>query len=265
MKTVRKISALLCVAALLLCLCACGDKGEYKIIEKLGEKNYISAFRLDDALAQPVTAAISVLAANGELSRLSQQWLGEDLTTLKGSADALEKLEGDFGERTLIVGVESDHAPLSYYEGDELVGMSVDLANAVGSLLGWEIKLQPISADEVETQLSSGNIDCALGVGSGTVSSSKYTVGETYMSSTMVVAVSSDSKVGKLRDLKGEKIGSIQDPDVLAAISGNDKAVKYVDSVTVYLSPTRCVNALSQGWCSAVAMDSIMLEHYFAN
>lgn len=168
MRTAKRALALLLALTLALCLCACGEEASvYTIIGTVGEKRYGTIYRLDDRVAAPVNAAMSVLAASGELSLLSTQWLGQDSVTLKGSADAITALEEQPEPRMLIVGVEEDVIPLAYERDGEYVGMSVDIAKAIGRLLGWEIRIQPISSQDIAAQLSSGNIDCALGFGLG--------------------------------------------------------------------------------------------------
>lgn len=265
MKTAKKILALLLSLALALCLCACGEEGSvYTIIGAVGEKQYGTIFRLDDRIAEPVRAAMSVLAASGELSVLSTQWLGQDSICLSGSADAIAQLEEPPQPRVLIVGVEEDTVPLAYLRDGEYAGMSVEIAKAIGRVLGWEIRLQPISSQDIAAQLSSGNIDCALGFGLSSVSADAYTLGECYMTSDIVIMTKTDYDVHRIKDLDGEKIGSVKDAAVLSALENNEKIVKYVDSVTAYLSPTRCINALNNGWCAAVAMDRIMIKAYIS-
>ena len=263
METAKRILALLLTAALALGLCACGeDPSVYVIIDTVGEKNYGTIFRLGDRIAEPVCAAMSALAASGELSVYSTKWLGQDTITLRGSADAITALDEPPQPRMMIVGVEENMIPLSYLRDGEYTGMSVDIANAIGRLLGWEIRIQPINSNDLAAQLSSGNIDCALGFGMESVSPENYTFGDRYMASDIVLMVRTDSGVHKIKDLKGKKIGSVKDAAVIAALQGNEKIVKYVESVTAYLSPTRCMNALNNGWCAAVAMDRIMIKSY---
>lgn len=265
MKTAKKALALVLVLALGLCLCACGeDPSVYTIIGAVGEKRYGTIFRLDDRIAEPVNAAMSVLAASGELSVLSTQWLGQDSICLSGSADSINQLEEPPQPRTLIVGVEEDSIPLAYPRDGEYAGMSVDIAKAIGRVLGWEIRLQPISSQDIAAQLSSGNIDCALGFGLGSVSGDAYTLGECYMTSEIVIMTKTDRDVHRIKDLNGEKIGSVKDAAVLSALENDEKVVKYVESVTAYLSPQRCINALNNGWCAAVAMDRIMIKAYIS-
>lgn len=266
MGTAKRGLALLLTAALALCLCACGeDPSVYVIIDTVGEKNYGTIFRLDDRIAGPVSAAMSVLAASGELSIFSTQWLGQDMITLRGSADAITALEEPPQPRTMIVGVEENLMPLSYLRDGEYAGMSVDIARAIGRLLGWEIRIQPVSSPDLAAQLSSGNIDCALGFGLESVSADSYTFGECYMKSDIVLMTRTDSDVHRIKDLKGEKIGTVKDAAIISALQANDKVVKYVESVTAYLSPTRCMNALNNRWCAAVAMDRIMIKAYISS
>lgn len=263
MERAKRVLALLLTAVLVTALCGCGeDPSVYVIIDTVGEKNYGTVFRLDDRIAEPVRAAMRVLAASGELSVYSTQWLGQDIISLRGNADAVTSLEEPPEPRILIVGVEEDMMPLSYLRDGEYAGMSVDIARAIGRVLGWDIRIQPISSQDIAAQLSSGNIDCALGFGLESVNAEKYTLGDIYMKSDVVLMTRTDYGVHRIRDLKGDKVGTVRDAAIIAALQGNDKIVKYVESVTAYLSPGRCMNALNNGWCAAVAMDRIMIRSY---
>ncbi len=265
-KNFRICTAILLTAAICLCLCACGgDDGHiYDVIDTVGTKQYGTAFRLGDKAAAQVSAAMEVLSATGELSTISSGWLGEDLICLAGNADALSSLKDSSQSRTLIVGVETDLRPLSYPDEDgKYMGMSIDIAQAVGRLLGWEIKILPINADELSTQLSSGNIDCALGFGIEALSGDKYTLGPCYMQSDILIAVPAGSGIRSLRGLKGEKVGTVKDPSLIQALSADSKTANLADSATTYLSARRCISALENGWCAAVVMDRLMLQAYF--
>ena len=267
----RKIIAPLLALALLLGLTACGrqNSSAFRTLEVIGARRYSVICRLDDRIAPLIDEAMRNTAASGELSAISIRWLGRDAITLKGEAapeetpeDAEAEAEADeTPARTLLVGVEADFEPMAYTENGALRGMSIDIADALGRALGWEVAYQPISPAEVGTQLASGNIDCALGFDPATVSASKYTVGVTYLESDVVLAVRPDSDIRRIRDIKDQRIGAVDDPVVTRLVKNHDKLTKYASGATVYLSPRRCVNALDNGWCAAVAMDVLMLEH----
>lgn len=260
----KRILALILATLLLAGLCACGSKtaAPFRALETVGTKHYSAVCRGGDKLALTLMAAMETLAGNGTLSALSVRWLGSDRICMEGDAAALSRLEELPEPRTLIFGVEAGFLPLGYTENDEVCGLCADIAKAVGELLGWEIRLLGIDAEEVGAQLNSGNIDCALGFDSGLVSTSKFTVGDCFLESDIILAVRSESETKKLRDLDGTRIGTIDDPIILKAIRADEKITKHAAGATEYLSLDRCIEALDKGWCSAVVLDSLMLAYY---
>ena len=264
----KRITVLL-LLALALSFCACGatDTSPFRTIEVLGARQYSLICRKDDKLAPLLTAALEDLARDGTLSAASKRWLGRDEITLKPqsteSAGAEEDTEEELAPRRLIVGVERDFEPLAYWENGILQGMSVDIADGLGRALGWEVAYQPITANEVGTQLSSGNIDVALGFDPGTVNAGKYTLGPVYMESEIILAAPRESGVARWKDLQDERIGIVDDPTVTARLKASDQAARYAAGAVIYASPARCFFALENGWCAALAMDRIMLEQLF--
>lgn len=257
----KRILSFILAAVLLLACCACGQTsvGAYRELDTVGTKHYSVICRKDDRIAPAINAAMNYLAAGGTLSAISAQWLGRDVITLEGDPDLLSAVESEETERTLIVGVENDFAPMAFLRGGEYVGMSVDIGSYIGAVLGWPVVFQPISVSDVGAQLASGNIDCAVGFDPDLVSSSKYDVGASYMESDLVLAVRSDSEVKKIKDIRGQRIGITDDPAVEKALKSNEKVTKYAEGATVYLSAERCIDALENGWCAAVAMDRLRL------
>ena len=262
--TIKKWIALLLALAMLAALTACGQTeiASFRALEVIGEKQFCALCRNGDKLAPVIEAALATLAGNGMLGSISSRWLGSDRCCLEGNAAALQKLAELPEPRRLIIGVESDYNPIAFQENGVLRGMSVDLANAIGELLGWEIMILPITAEEASAHLVSGNIDCALGFDSGLLSASKFSVGTPYLKSDIVVAVRKESEISGLRDLNGSRVGVIHDPAVLNAVRSSERLTKHASGATEYLSIARCINALDNGWCAAIVMDSLMLAYY---
>lgn len=266
----RRFSALLLVLALLLALlagCGGGDPDSFRTLATIGTKHYCVITRTGDRTAPFVNAAMKALAASGTLGALSTQWLGENAITLSGDAGALGALEMDEAlvGRTLIVGVADELYPLAYTENGALRGLSCDIAAAVGGLLGWTVQLQPIAPDEVDAQLASGNIDAALGFDPTGLKAARCETGVEFMQSDIVVAVRQGSEVRSLKKLGGARVGTVNDPVVSDAIRGDAKVTKYASGATIYLSPGRCIAALDNGWCAAVAMDALTLRYALTN
>ena len=260
----KKIIASILLLALLASLCACGQEevSTFRALEVIGEKKFCAICRGGDKLAPLIEAALKTLAANGQLSSITARWLGKDRSCMEGDAGALRALEELPTPRKLIIGIETDYEPIAFTENGTLSGMSADLAKAIGELIGWEVMLLPIGAEDVAAQLASGNVDCALGFDRTVVSASKYSVGEPYLKSDIVLAVRTESEVRRVKDLDGSRVGVIHDPAVLAAVRSSEKLTKHASGATEYLSLERCMSALDNGWCAAVAMDSLMLSYY---
>ena len=263
--------AVVFLLSLLLALSGCGETATtpFRVIDTVGVRRYCLLYRLDDRIIPQVDAAMNALALRGTLSAVSLRWMGRDVITLKGTRGAAaeappaedpEPEPEETQRRRLIVGVERDFPPMAYEENGVLRGMSVEIAEALGEELGWEVALQPIGPEEVGTQLASGNIDCALGFDPASVREGRYSIGPGYMESDVVVAVRSASPLRRLRDIGGARIGTVNDPVIAAVLKNSEKVTRYASGATVYLSLQRCLNALDNGWCAAVAMDRLMLQ-----
>jgi len=268
----KKCIALLLALTMLAALAGCGqaEYASFRALETIGEKQFCAICRGGDKLAPVITAALETLAGNGMLSSVTARWLGADRSCLEGDPGALRALEATLDEplpetRRLIVGVERDYDPIGFTADGQLRGLCVDLAGALGELLGWEILIIPISSEEVQANLISGNVDCALGFDGTLVKADKFSVSAPFLKSDIIVAVRAESEVKRLRDLKDCRVGAVNDPAVLSAVRSSEKLTKYASGATVYLSIERCINALDMGWCAAIVMDSLMLSYYREN
>ncbi len=269
MDRLKKCIACLLLLAVLASLGGCGqtEYAAFRALEVIGEKQFCAVCRGGDKLADVVDAALRTLAGNGTLSSITARWLGSDRSCLEGDAGALQALKNTLDEplpetRRLIIGVEKDDYPIGFLENGEVRGMNADLANAMGELLGWDILVLPIHSDEISANLVSGNVDCALGFDGSLVSPDKFFVGAPYLKSDIIVAVRRESEIQRLRDLNDSRVGVINDPAVLKAVRSSEHLTKFASGATQYLTIDRCVNALDNGWCAAIAMDSLMLSFY---
>ena len=289
----RALAAAVLALALPASLAGCGSQeiSGFRVLDTVGARSYGLIYRLDDRLAPVVDAAMASLEEDGTLSAISlknrsaaaqedqtpaptaeagpegddegEAGLGEDAGAPAASPGYGIGLEPGAGltQRRLIFGVEQDFVPMAYEDNGVLRGMSVELGTALGEALGWEVAFQPIAPGEVETQLASGNIDCALGFDPASVREGRCTLGVSYMESDVVVAVRSGSELRRLRDIRGQRVGTIEDPVIVSLLRTSEKVNRYATGATVYLSLQRCLNALDYGWCAAVALDRLMLDY----
>lgn len=80
-----------------------------------------------------------------------------------GNKEKQEKSDLDYvkDKGTLIIGLDDTFAPMGFRDKkDKLVGLDIDLANAVAKELGVKVKFQPIDWEAKEAELKSKKIDC---------------------------------------------------------------------------------------------------------
>ena len=189
----KRFLCILLVLCLLLPLAGCGrSRFRYGIntVEVLVSQDYSLAFRNNDPLYFYVTAALSVLAAEGRVDQLATKWLGSPALNYAKQADALELLVPP-EPQDLIIGLDINSFPFSYLSNGEYWGLDVELAMAVCEKLGWTLKMQPIEKENVYIELSSGNIDVAWGgiaLDPKEADSGKYTQYGPYIHNDIVIA-----------------------------------------------------------------------------
>ena len=260
----RIVSLFLCLVFLLF-LCACGGGSRpvtFKVIAELNQEEFRVAFRKDDPLCDIVTAAMKELSAEGQLSRLSGQYLGADYTCMPALPEALRILEAEVAPgRKLRVGVQEGVAPLSSSRDDgTFYGLIPDLAELVAQKLGWTFEYMVINSDNVAAELGSGNIDCAWMAASFAESESTCSLSPGWLRNSHELVVRAGSGLNRKNSLKGKVLG-ITDATAMAALkeSGLDEKA---GAVWYYTDLISCFNALASGDCDALVIDSIVEGYY---
>ena len=174
-------------------LCACGGGGaKYNTVKSVGKQYYSIAFRNGDSTYHYVDKVLRQLSYEGVIDELADKWLGSrSEVSFPKSRNAMEDI-GYVENRTFIIGVDLDSYPMCFETSGGYDGFDVELADMMCKRLGWQLKVQPIRSDEAFVELNSGNIDCCWGGVMLDLSSTKYTVLNTYMSVDMVIASKHD-------------------------------------------------------------------------
>ena len=266
MKNLRRVTAfLLCAVLCFLLLSGCGSQQtiRYKMIAELNQEEFCVAFRKDDPLCEIFTAALQELAADGQLSRLSGQYLGTDYSCLDGVEGALSRVDTSVVDptRTLRIGVQDGIAPISSSRDDgSFGGLIPDLAKLVSEKLGLTFEYMVIDSDSVAAELGSGNIDCAWMAASFADSASSVSLSPGWLRNTHELIVRSDSRYSRKNSLKGKVIG-VTDATAYAALEESGMLEK-IGSVWYYDDLSACFNALAAGDCDAVVIDGIVSGYF---
>jgi ABC-type amino acid transport substrate-binding protein len=109
----------------------------------------------------------------------------------------------------LIVATNAEFPPFEYFEGDNIVGIDMDIAQAIADELGVELKIDHMNFDAVLAAVPSGKAD--LGIAALSTSPERLKVmdfSDTYFTCSVVALVGIDNDTIKGQDdLVGKRIG----------------------------------------------------------
>lgn len=179
------------------------------------------------------------------------------LVACGGKKEEEKKAEED---KTLVMATNAEFPPYEYYEGEEVVGIDVDIAKAVAEELGMELKIEDMAFDSVIPAVSSGKADIAL-AGLTVTDERKENLNftDTYAKATQVIIVKEDSAIAGPDDLEGKKIG------VQLGTTGDLYASDIKDAeVEQYNKGFEAVQATMQGKIDAVIFDSEPAKEFVA-
>lgn len=169
-----------------------------------------------------------------------------------GSSDSSSE-GGDSTEEkdTLVMATNAEFPPYEYYEGQDIVGIDVDIANAIADELGMALKIEDMAFDSIIAAVTSGKADFgAAGMTVDPDREKEVNFTDTYAEATQVIIVNEDSTIAGPDDLVGKKIG------VQLGTTG-DMYVSDIEDATVerYNKGFEAVQALTQDKIDAVVID----------
>lgn len=172
-----------------------------------------------------------------------------------GSSDPSTN-EGDGQEQTasgdvLIMGTNAEFPPYEFYEGQDVVGIDVEIAKAVAESMGKELSVEDMAFDSIIPAISAGKVD--IGAAGMTVTEERQAsvdFTDTYVKASQVIMIKADNtEIAGADDVEGKVIG------VQLGTTGDLYASDVTDSVERYNKGFEAVQALSQGKIDAVIID----------
>lgn len=239
---------------------------KFKILDgALATEDYGIGFRkADEQLRDTVDAALKVLKANGKAEEISNEWFGEDITTMMADENALDDIEYD--SRKLILGLDDSFPPMGYRdENRNIVGFDIDLATAVCELLGWTLEIQPIDWSAKEMELESKNIDCIWnGMTLTDERLESMSCSAPYMSNGQVLVVMDSSGYVTEEDLADKRLALQAGSSAQDALDANSDFKGTLAEINTFSNNLECFMDLEQGGVDAVLIDSIVANWYIA-
>lgn len=118
-----------------------------------------------------------------------------------GSKSSDSKSGGD-GKQVLSMATNAEFPPYEYVEGEDVVGIDVDIAQAIADKLGMELKVDNMNFDSIIPAITSGKD--AIGAAGMTVTDERkknVDFTDSYATGVQVVVVREDSKITDVKDL----------------------------------------------------------------
>lgn len=159
--------------------------------------------------------------------------------------------DGTVEKGKLIMATNAEFPPYEYREGDKVVGIDAEIAQAIAEEMGMELEIEDMAFDSIIAAVTSGKVD--VGIAGMTVTEDRkesVDFSNTYMEAAQVIIVQEGSAIATPDDLAGKKIG------VQLGTTGDIYAADIKDAtIERYNKGFEAVQALSQGKVDAVVID----------
>ena len=111
----------------------------------------------------------------------------------------------------LIVATEAGFPPMEYYDGDKIVGVDVDIVNAIAEKLGVEVEFLELEFNSLIPALNSGKAHLiAAGFSYNEERAEKVDFSDVYFKSMQVILTKDGSGIDSEESLSGKKVGAQQ-------------------------------------------------------
>ncbi len=152
----------------------------------------------------------------------------------------------------LVMATNAEFAPYEYHEGDGIVGIDVEIAQAIAKELGRELVIEDMAFDSIIPAVTSGKAD--IGLAGMTVDPDRLksvNFSDPYTTAKQVIIVKEGAAIASPDDLQGKNIG------VQLGTTG-DQYASDIEGANIerYNKGFEAVQALSQDKIDAVVIDN---------
>ncbi len=163
-----------------------------KILEEPFElEEYAIAVSKDNPeLTEAINGALAQLIENGTLENITKNYIGDDtIGTLP--YESPENVDRSNGK--LIMATNAAFEPYEFYDGDTIVGIDADMAQAVCDILGYELEIADMEFSSIINAVQTGKAD--IGVAGMTITEDRLKnidFTDPYTTATQVIIVKED-------------------------------------------------------------------------
>lgn len=134
------------------------DKNDdLKLIDNVFDKEeYAICISKDNTdLTKEFNDALKELKDDGTLDSIRDNYIGDDA----GKTPYETPKDADHSKGTLTMATNATFQPYEYYDGDNIVGIDVDIAQAICDKIGYDLKVEDMEFDAIVNAVKSGKAD----------------------------------------------------------------------------------------------------------
>jgi len=179
----------------------------------------------------------------------------------KASDETQSTENQEAAKETLVMATNAEFPPYEYHEGDAIVGIDAEIAQAIADKLGMELKIEDVAFDSIIPGVQAKKYD--MGMAGMTVTDERLesvNFSTSYAKGVQVVIVKNDSDIKSVDDLKDKKIG-VQTSTTGDIYASDDFGE---ENVTKYDNGAVAVQALVSGKVDCVIIDNEPAKSYVA-
>ena len=172
---------------------------------------------------------------------------------------------GNSSDKVLTMATNAQFPPYEFYEGDKIVGIDAEIAQAIAEKLGMELKIEDVEFDSVLAGVQSGKYD--IGLAGITVTEDRKAsmdFSQSYATGIQSVIVREDSPITTVDDLLAD--GATYVAGVQLSTTGDIYATDDLgsDRVQEFQTGADAVAALMAGKIDCVIIDNEPAKSYIA-
>lgn len=198
------------------------------------------------SIALAATLCLGILVGCGSSSSSSD-------STANGSASAPAATDSlTINDGVLTMGTNATFPPYEFYDGDNIVGIDAEIAQALADKLGLKLEIIDMDFGAIITSVQTGKIDIGL-AGMTVTDERKENVNftDSYATGTQVIIVPEGSSIQSVDDLDGALIG-VQESTTGHIYCSDDYGE---ENVIAYTNGAVAVQSLLQGKVDCVVID----------
>ena len=205
-------------------------------------------------------AAMMVLALAACASNASNDTATPADSAAETEAPAEEAADSTAASGKLTMATEATFPPYEYYDGDAIVGIDVEVAQAIAAKLGMELEVTDIAFDSIIPGIQTGKYD--MGMAGMTVTDERkeqVNFSDSYATGVQVVIVKDDSAITSVDDLFADGADTVVGTQ--AGTTGFIYATSDIEdaglgTVKSFGKTTDAVEALKNGQVDCVILDN---------